>query len=82
MPAGVAGSCLMTVSRTSSRKVGSEAGGRDGENGMGGRSRWSHICRGVAKEWSSGNCNVILYKILPVGSKGEGGETYCSVFQT
>ena len=36
MPAGVAGSCLMTVSRTSSRKVGSEAGGRDGENGMGG----------------------------------------------
>lgn len=35
MPAGVAGSCLMTVSRTSFRKVGLEAGGGDGENGMG-----------------------------------------------
>lgn len=36
MPAGVAGSCLMTVSRMSFRKVGLEAGGGDGENGMGG----------------------------------------------
>ena len=29
MPAGVAGSCLMTVSRMSFRKVGLEAGGSD-----------------------------------------------------
>lgn len=36
MPAGVAGSCLMTVSRTSFRKGGFEAGGGDGENGVGG----------------------------------------------
>ena len=35
MPAGVAGSCLMTVSRMSFRKVGLEAGGSDRENGMG-----------------------------------------------
>lgn len=36
MPAGVAGSCVMTVSRISFRKVGLEAGGGDGENGVGG----------------------------------------------
>jgi hypothetical protein len=36
MPAGVVGSCFMTVSRMSFRKVELEAGGGDGENGMGG----------------------------------------------
>ena len=53
MPAGAAGSCLMTVSRMSFRKVGLEAGGSDGENGMGGRSRWPHICGEGAKQWSA-----------------------------
>lgn len=53
MPAGVAGSCVMTVSRMSFRKVGWEAGGSDGENGMGGRSRWPHNCGEVAKRWST-----------------------------